>query len=318
MAAVREVEKELNKLNKSDLIRIITEKSVPSDVKISEKVIKFMEDSQNSESSEASSVSSENHLGVNTKPVSLIELQCELKISKIELDASKRLISELERTISNQEYIISLIKNTDNVQVNNERNTNGKTSVVNVHTKTGNARTNVIESKANFSTDINKNKKGNQRLESKNNQITHQQVSTAVLKAQTHLKMDDIQKLSKNPEQTSPANKIIGANSENDDVASKEKIWIYATKYKQSYTSEKMKNYLETKFPEHEFTCTLYENKITGSNSFRITADADLRDLLFSPETWPTGVEISEYFFRRRRNFHKSSKYSRSTSRRYQ
>lgn len=78
-----------------------------------------------------------------------------------------------------------------------------------------------------------------------------------------------------------------------------------------------MKNYLETKFPEHEFTCTLYQNHTTGSNSFKIAADADLRDILFTPETWPTGVEISEYFFRRRLNFHKPSKYGGSTARRY-
>lgn len=58
-------------------------------------------------------------------------------------------------------------------------------------------------------------------------------------------------------------------------------------------------DYLETNL------CALSENKIKRSNSFRIAVDTELRNVLYNPETWPTGVEISEYFFRRRRNWHK-------------
>lgn len=38
------------------------------------------------------------------------------------------------------------------------------------------------------------------------------------------------------------------------------------------------------------------ENKIS-SNLFRIAVNADHRDVLLNPETWPTGAEISDYFF---------------------
>lgn len=32
--------------------------------------------------------------------------------------------------------------------------------------------------------------------------------------------------------------------------------------------ADKMQNYLQTKYPDHEFSCALYENKVNGSNTF--------------------------------------------------
>lgn len=52
----------------------------------------------------------------------------------------------------------------------------------------------------------------------------------------------------------------------------------------------KMQNYRQSKFPDYEFACTLYNNKINRSNSLRITADADLRETLLRPEIRPKGI----------------------------
>lgn len=295
MATVDEVKRDLNKLNKSDLIRIIIEKKVSGDIKISDKVVNYIEVGENSEFSDAVNDVADNLGPEHAKPVSLSTLKCDLKISQIELQASKRLISELERTISNQELIIHLMQKSINLEVNNVPNVNNP---------------NVLNTVA----DVPQNSVG-QKLPSKGNvtikKITPKQVSSAILQAQSSLKTQKVQNIENNKNAVRPNVKIVGENGEGEDVVSKEKIWVYATKYRQSYTTDKMQKYLEAKFPDYEFSCTLYENKVTGTNSFRIAADAELRDDLFKPESWPRGVEISEYFFRRRRNFSQPSKFGR-------
>ncbi|XP_050497502.1 uncharacterized protein LOC126878685 [Diabrotica virgifera virgifera] len=301
MDAMEEVKKELNKLNKSDLIRIIIGKKVPTDLKTSIKVIQYVE-SEKIGSLDATDEILDNFIADNAEPVSEITLKYELKIANIQVEASTRLIKELERTISNKDLIINLLQNPANLEVKHESNTNTGSSVAvpsPEYVATGNGR------KINSKPEIRQNR-----------QVTHHQVSSALMQVQQNIKMNDIQTLGQNVSQTRSDGKIVGNNSDNVDIASKDKVWVYATKYKTSYTTEKMENYLQSKFPGHEFSCTLYKNKIKGSNSFRISADAELRDTLFKPHTWPSGIEVSEYFFRRKRTFQKSPKDSGSTTRR--
>lgn len=74
--------------------------------------------------------------------------------------------------------------------------------------------------------------------------------------------------------------KVVNQKHDTQNVASTEKIQVNETKYKQSYTLEKMQTYCQW-----------------DQTRFRIRGDADLKNLLFKAETWPKGIEITEYFF---------------------
>nr|CAI5844842.1 unnamed protein product [Callosobruchus analis] len=113
MASPEEVDSELNKLKKADLIRILKIKKVPDDVILSQKVIEALglcDTDENLEFfdsfSDARALAADNPtLGMRT-----MAIKCDLKIAKAQLESSNRLVRELERTIQNQELIINLLK----------------------------------------------------------------------------------------------------------------------------------------------------------------------------------------------------------------
>uniref|UniRef100_A0A6P7GGV0 Uncharacterized protein LOC114337937 n=1 Tax=Diabrotica virgifera virgifera TaxID=50390 RepID=A0A6P7GGV0_DIAVI len=279
MAEIEEVKKELNKLNKSDLIRIIIEKKVPLDIKSSDKVVKYVESDENTKFPDVTTEISDNSSTDHAHAVSHLTLKYDLKVANIQLEASTRIIKELERTISNQDYIINLLQNPANLQVNHVPNTNKQSGVA------GHPPNSVAKAEGKKTKGIHETRE--------NITITNQQFSSALTQAQQSLKMNDIHSLGQNQNKTRSDAKVVGNNSESEELATKDKVWIYAAKYKQSYSTQKLETYLQTKFPGHEFSCTLYENKVNGSNSFRITADAELKDILFQPQTWPKGIEVA-------------------------
>lgn len=97
--------------------------------------------------------------------------------------------------------------------------------------------------------------------------------------------------------------KIVGNNSENEDLVAKKKHWIFATKYKSSYKKETLEEYLQEKFPNNNFIVEQVSHYGTY-NSFKIGIDENIKEDIFHPNTWPKGIEVSDYFFRRKNYQH--------------
>lgn len=121
MASSEDIDCELNKLKKVDLIRILKTKKVPSDVNLSQKVIEALGLCGSSEDGvfldtfcDAQNLPTDN-LNLEMKTMMI---KCDLKIAKAQLESSHRLIKELERTIENQELIISFCKKSNLISNN--------------------------------------------------------------------------------------------------------------------------------------------------------------------------------------------------------
>ncbi|CAH1110155.1 unnamed protein product [Psylliodes chrysocephalus] len=102
--------------------------------------MKHVNISKNTKFFDASNDIRDNDIENHAESVSFLTLKCDLKVAKVKLDASKRLASELERTINNQELIISLLQNPKNLEVNYGPNTNNRSAVATVSLKSEYAR----------------------------------------------------------------------------------------------------------------------------------------------------------------------------------
>ncbi|KAG5874682.1 hypothetical protein JTB14_021638 [Gonioctena quinquepunctata] len=93
MATAVEVEQDLHRLKKVDLIRIIINREVPSDISLSESVLGFISD-KNTNGSPATS--SDICLNADSENIKVMSVKCDLKVALVELEASKMIIRELE------------------------------------------------------------------------------------------------------------------------------------------------------------------------------------------------------------------------------
>lgn len=100
--------------------------------------------------------------------------------------------------------------------------------------------------------------------------------------------------------------KIIGADMNNLDIVAKEKIWLFLSKYKLTYSLEDLQAYLKTKCPEDKFICSQVKNYQGTFNTFKVAVDADIKDAFLNPKMWPNGIEISEYSPRKKQFFRNS------------
>ncbi|KAG5886298.1 hypothetical protein JTB14_001516 [Gonioctena quinquepunctata] len=118
MATAVEVEQELHRLKKVDLIRIIINSEVPSDISLSESVLGFISD-KNTNGSPATS--SDICLNADSENIKVMSVKCDLKVALVELEASKMIIRELERSVINQQRLIELLdeKGTHARNINN-------------------------------------------------------------------------------------------------------------------------------------------------------------------------------------------------------
>lgn len=102
----------------------------------------------------------------------------------------------------------------------------------------------------------------------------------------------------------SQSRQIIKGNSETDTqneiAAAPKKLWIYVGKLAAGTSSESLKKYLERKIPNRHFIIDNLRNDATSS-SFRVGADIDLQETLYSPEFWPTKVVVKRFLFRKPR-----------------
>lgn len=112
MAGNELVVKELNNLTKNKLIEIILTKTIPSDIKLSESTRKLVEYGHNSEFMEE-----------NNEINEVSEIKYRLKYANNDLECYKRLVAEMERSLSNQQETISTQKSLIKILENNVNTT---------------------------------------------------------------------------------------------------------------------------------------------------------------------------------------------------
>lgn len=289
MAKMDLIIEELNKLKKTDLIDIIINKKVPDGIKLSDLIKKSLKICENQVLCKCSSAS----LSLPTSKSAdrdMTGIQNDLKCCEIELKYVKELNNELKRTVNNLETIVELLKTKNN----------DSTNLTECQQKYNVATASKISSDIKRSTVVKSSSKINNNSTCPNVVVTNKEVSTAILDAQTRSKLNEIIHLDgKNININVNKNKIVGTDLSDGDVAVGEKAWIFVTKYNTSYTVENLEASLRRKFSDRHFTCVQTKNN-WGCNSFKIAVDLDLKDILLDGKIWPKGIEVGEYFFRKK------------------
>lgn len=91
--------------------------------------------------------------------------------------------------------------------------------------------------------------------------------------------------------------KIVGNKSTSESLVAAPKKWIFASKYRTTYTKENLTEYLKTEFPTQLFEVEQL-NRGGLYNSFKVGVHDDMFDIVLKPEVWPNGIEVSPYLFR--------------------
>lgn len=85
-----------------------------------------------------------------------------------------------------------------------------------------------------------------------------------------------------------------------DLKAASKKMWLYVGKLKPDTTQEDLTSYLKKKIPNRTFEVeALRMDKY--SSSFRVAADYDLLEQLYSEQFWPSGILVKRFIFFRKR-----------------
>lgn len=269
MVSQEEIESEMNKLRKSDLIRIIITKNVPSDLNISEKVLNAINLSENRNLlCDKQQIDEMNGTNLKTD-ITNISLKCDLKISNQEVQSQKRLICELERTISNLETIIELMK--DNKK-------EGTMSTVNADV-------------AGFTEKIEIKRRNKEKSK---NEVTAEEENKTTGNNSRHKESEKKQIVWGEAEDA----KTVSANAKDTFAAATRRAWLYVGRVKKGTSASQISKYLEEKFENHTFIVEpLNVHKDALSTSFKIGADLTLLDELNKPTTWPKGVAIKKFMF---------------------
>lgn len=97
---------------------------------------------------------------------------------------------------------------------------------------------------------------------------------------------------------------VIGTNAHADDdpesffEAPTPRLWLYVGRCRAGTTESQVINYLNKKIPHHTFE--VVKLKSQGINqSYRVAADMALREQLYDPSFWPTGVVVKKFNFPR-------------------
>jgi hypothetical protein len=76
------------------------------------------------------------------------------------------------------------------------------------------------------------------------------------------------------------------------------RAWFYLSRIKVGTTSSQIVTYLKSRFSEHEFSCEELSPNETG-RSFKLGTDYSLLKEMYQKATWPNGVTVSRFMFKR-------------------
>lgn len=295
---VDEIESELKRLKKDDLIRIIVNRKVPDDLSLSESLVDMIESGYSCESCSGAfancKVTATEIDPAIRNELQLTVMRCDLRVARSEIAASKRLIQELERTIGNQELIISLLKAepTDRLEVGSA----GPGGKVNSSGKKKPAQTGEVAS-VNMESRNNNEKK----LLSQTNPQTAVKGSVSADVRREGPKAADVKSVKANR----PRQRFVWGNADvagtvlQDTIVAAERLaWLYVGKLKVGTEAAQLRRYLNGRFPGHEFKIeALPQRNDATSVSFKVGATFGLLDDLIKESSWPVGVAVKKFVF---------------------
>lgn len=290
MTAVEEIKNKLLKLNKTDLVRILINKKVPDDLKFSQEAVDFLESNHSSSNTgpqndfDSANGDAESVFETQKKSIMQLSMKYDLIVAKVELEASKRLICELERTIDNQKLIISLLQSNYDAKVVGYKENN---SDITKQT-------------------LNQPPKEFKKVESA--------ITVDSLKVAIDDEMTTLATTKENDKSGIPSGKstIVGNKMAQESLAAPPVNWLFVRKYRTTYTVENLTQYLKAEFPDNNFIVEQITNR--GShNSFKVGVEESIYDKVTQPDIWPHGIEVSPFqFFRKQPTGHSNWKYQRN------
>lgn len=264
MAAIEDIEAELNRLKKADLIRIIINKKVPSELTLSDGVVKSIEYCGERESEPKPDDVKERDIASNAK---LLSLKCDLKVARTEADLSKKLIRQLEKTVESQELVIHLLR---------QSNSPGKENCGSVN------KPNTVAMTQQPSATVTKEIRNLPKILDREG--TNKQPVERSLKHRRQI--------------------IWGSNDNTEGnlggtfAAAAKRVWFHVGKVRRDVKVEDVRNYLHEKFPDQDFIVEeLQGHKEATSISFKVGADVGLLDELSNQSAWPKGVAVRKFVF---------------------
>lgn len=264
MARNSEFQVELLKLKKEYLIEIILNKKLPSGAVTSPELQKFIEDSACGSTSEISITSKHNQENVLEK----LTLESELKLARQEIVYLQKLTRNLEKTVSDKDQIINLLKPKQQKQSKQsvssvECDVAGKTTLSEIYAPEQNVQ------------------------KSDDSTVRPQKV---------------IKHKVKNSNRKSEIKEIRGSDRSQTSFGSAPKrAWLYVGHVEEGVDSTHIERHLKMKFPEGQFQVEgLVSNEHSTGKSFKVGANIELLEKLYEPDIWPHGIIVKKFrFFRK-------------------
>ena len=306
MAGVETMAKELARLNKQDLIDIILKKNVPNELKVSDNLRKFINQSENNVFVNSASESSEQSADASKVGLEqLINIQCELKCVKIELECFKKLNVELSKSIADKDFIIKLL----NYENSDSKPRDFKNNVASTSTSEENPRVS-----------------GNAHLKMKENkkkpEITTEQVKNGIQLVQENILKKYVKKPSSEDNSECKGNNdtenndwqtvlykrktkvITGTNtaSNMDTLKGVPKTAVLHVYRLNPETSEEtLRNFIIPHFPE--VTCKKLKSRFSEKYaSFQVSIFEKNFRKAMDPSLWPQDACIQRFFFKPKKN----------------
>lgn len=268
---------ELNRLKKSDLIDVIIYGKVTSEVKISDNLKGFLEESGKASVNQSNNTKCESEVTVPYDH----GINWELKTTQLELEYCKKLNFQLEKQLKTFEIVLDIIKD--------KKETAIKSNLSEIATSS-----HMTEKKLNAQLE----RKTDETYASTSNKKSEQKTLVLETERQREI-MNNVIFQEKESKSKMRNSKVIGTDETINNIAANKTDWIFVSKFKTTFTLDDLQNFLKKKFPQKIFICYQQESKWNTFNSFRIAADSETKQLLLDAKIWPKGIEVSDYLFRK-------------------
>lgn len=312
--------KELNNLTKTKLIEIILSKTIPNDVKLSESTRKAIEYGDTPDMMNANSEICESKYELSYK---LLHMQNELKCANSELECQKKLITEMERSLSNQQVTITsqktLIKLLESDKTN--RNDGVITQEKPMPKKHKPLETTTLSpKKPNFSASNTSSSKTNGTRSCSKNYVDATMVQTGIKEAQENILSEYIINEPSNrftdvknndgdwnlvANKRRKAKMLVGTGTENTNLTNvkgvPKTIDLHVYRINPGTTSEDLKALLRPHFPEVATTSLESRNPDVYS-SFKVTIYQENFEKSMDASIWPRNCCVRRFLYLRRKS----------------
>lgn len=275
---------ELNKLKKDQLIDIIVYQKLPCNIK-SELLTKY--------------VMVQREKVVNNEKLvcqsqSCVKTKGDVQTLRNEIETMQKLIFQLEKRAKDQEDLIYLLKETNNIFLNNTK-TNDKPS-------TSNQSNNIYKR---HTIEKHDHDKTDHQQKSYSEVTKTEQVKTFQKDINTN--MTNHLPARKSPQKRHKYKPIIGNNN---DVSANiktipKKGYLHVCRLHPDTASEELLSYLKITAPTIAFECEEF-NKTQNTKSFKVIFPIEHCKEIYNPKIWPNGAAVRRFTFRKK-NFQEAT-----------